>query len=161
METRIKTCTKCGKAKKIADFPIDNQHPDGHKAQCRDCYNASRRHKRIFIKFSKRGTKTPMMSAELFDHFYNCPELVSFIRDLARSRARGNVSLEDEMIQAAWIRIGFMQAGHDIECLKRQAERAIEQERKKHWARWYHEGITFQELLSSEEWVMWSSGCFD
>lgn len=38
-----KQCRRCGETKPLALFNLDSRHPDGHKAICRDCYNAKRR----------------------------------------------------------------------------------------------------------------------
>ena len=38
-----KTCTKCGEAKKPADFPGNKRTRDGLSSWCRRCHNEARR----------------------------------------------------------------------------------------------------------------------
>lgn len=156
-----KKCTRCGEIKPLGLFPLDKTKPDGHRPQCRACHNESKQRKRIFVKYAKRGTDSPMMSNEFFEKCYKDRELKDYIKTLAGQRSRGNCGLEADMEQAAWVRIAFLRSGASIERMKDAAYKAIEAERWKHWARWYHEGLTFDELLSHEEWAMWASGCLD
>jgi hypothetical protein len=39
----MKSCSKCGQAKPLTDFYRSKLYPDGHRAQCKECYNAQRR----------------------------------------------------------------------------------------------------------------------
>jgi hypothetical protein len=100
-----------------------------------------------------------MMASELFAEVYRNRELRDYIKALARQRGRGNKTLEDDMVEAAWVRISFMQSGKSLDAMKNAAYRAIEAERWKFWAEVYHEGISFAELLTAEEWAMWTHGC--
>ena len=159
--TQYKKCTRCGVIKPLGDFQLDKTKADGHRYQCRDCRNATKQRKRIFLKYSKRGTDLPMMSDEFFKDCYKNQELTDYIKNLAGQRSRGNIGLESDMRQSAWVRIAFLRPGASMERMKESAYKAVEAERWKHWARWYHEGISFAELLTAEEWAMWSSGCFD
>jgi len=143
----------------LGRFQTDKSKTDGHRPECRDCRSDARRKKYGTIHLGRHRPETPMMSNELFDHLYRNDDLRGFVKDLARQRSRGNDSLMRDMIDAAWIRIAFQRSGFSTERLKEIAERAIECERKKHWARHFYEGITFQELLSAEEWAMWTTGC--
>jgi hypothetical protein len=154
-----KKCSRCGVVKPVADFPPDKTCKDGLRPECRDCHNKARRRKRMFIRYAKRGTKTPMMASDLFSEVYQNRELRDYIKAIVKQSGRGNKVLEDDMQEAAWVRISFMQSGKSLDAMKAAAYRAVEQERKKFWAGLYFEGITFQELMSAEEWSMWSSGC--
>lgn len=40
METRMKTCRKCGRELPIDDFQRDKAMKDGHKNSCKECQNA-------------------------------------------------------------------------------------------------------------------------
>lgn len=59
---------------------------------------------------------------------------------------------------SAWIRIAFSPEGSSLDSLKEEARKAIDGEKRKHWAKRYFEGISFQELWSYEEWDMWTKG---
>ena len=39
----VKTCSTCGESKPLSQFTRDRSKPDGHRAQCKACRNASKR----------------------------------------------------------------------------------------------------------------------
>ena len=159
--TRFKTCTRCGKDKPLGAFQLNKASTDGHRTECRECNLFLRQRKRLFNKYEKHRAHTAMMSDEAFEIIYKDREIRDYVNNLSSTRSRGNRALQSDMRQAAWVRIAFLEDGSDIDKLKYTAERAIEAERWKHWAKWYHEGLSYAELMSHEEWDMWTTGCLD
>ena len=41
-----KVCTKCGETKALTEYPVDRHRPDGHRAVCRPCWQASRQERK-------------------------------------------------------------------------------------------------------------------
>ena len=50
METRMKTCRKCGRELPIDDFQRDKAMKDGHKNACKTCQNAYQRERAALAK---------------------------------------------------------------------------------------------------------------
>ena len=50
METRMKTCRKCGRELPINNFPKDKVMKDGHKNTCKACLSAYNREKNALAK---------------------------------------------------------------------------------------------------------------
>jgi hypothetical protein len=139
-------------------FSPDARNKDKHQAFCKQCRAEIKRRKGSIARHNKQIQDVTISASGIFDLYYYDRDLTKYIHDLARVRSKNNDDLMDTMIAQAWIRIAFSKPDLSIDCLKRIAERAIETERKKHWALRFFEGISFDELLSYEENEMWKKG---
>jgi hypothetical protein len=153
-----KICRKCHKELTMDMFSPDKRNRDGVRSICKPCQADMKRRKESLARHNKLIREVTISSTGVFDIYYHNRDLTTYIHDLARSRSKNNDDLMDTMIAQAWIRIAFSKPDTDIDALKRVANRAIETERKKHWALKYFEGISFDELLSREECNMWEKG---
>ena len=153
-----KICRRCKKELPVNMFSPDVKNKDKLHSFCKTCRAEMKRRKGSLARHNKIIQGVTISSSGIFDLYYHDRDLTKYIHDLARGRSKNNDDLMDTMIAQAWIRIAFSKPDLSIDCLKRIAERAIETERKKHWALWYFEGISFDELLSYEEYGMWMKG---
>jgi hypothetical protein len=68
MQQTYKTCSNCGEEKSLGDFPNDSSKDDGHRGDCKICYNARVRNNRAQKKNDNFKEKTtPKKHAEKDD----------------------------------------------------------------------------------------------